>query len=187
MVAKHIYLFSLLAASGCILYSKKAPLQYSLQEGKMAFLRVDGYYYLYETYQYQLDKKWVQDKATHVYLLYGNGVAVNMNNYPGWVEEETIEQNILNPAFSDIRRKDRLGWGVMKVAEDSSLTFNHWSHDSSGHISAMKSGKIIDDTTFVFTEYRNITGRRNIRVLTDTFHFRHFLPKPDSTTQFFQY
>lgn len=138
-------------------------------------LRIDGYYYQKQDNKYYT-----------LYILYRNGIIVYAGG--GYSEEELLELEgkFANSNFhkSIIECKDN--WGVYLI-EDTSIKFEKWYPVSDGIYHAyVRSGKILDDTTFVINEsYRFQNGiKTETQTLNETYHFKQFSPKPDSTSSF---
>jgi hypothetical protein len=131
-------------------------------------LRLDGYYY----------RSYTTSEGTRytAYLLYRDGVIRYGGNS---VDLATIEEKIALPAD---RRYD---WGVFHVDGDR-IKFEMWFPPTKGYTSAyLRSGHVLNDTTFVITELRRARGGERSS-LEETYRFRAFSPKPDSTNPYVQ-
>lgn len=84
----------------------------------------------------------------------------------------------------NIVRKFKDYWGIFNIKNDS-IVFERWYPSSGGPFPAyLRSGKILNDTTFVITKsFRSKIGNEE-QQLNETYHFRKFSPKPDSTNIF---
>jgi hypothetical protein len=142
-------------------------------------LRIDGYYY----------EKSYKDDIYNVYFFYHNGVLLAV----GGVE------NSLEAMDSCIRRfyygrkdydysKVRYKWGVYTIKNDS-IAFERWYPSERPHWAYVREGVILNDTTFHITNsYRVLNGEKTeIEAMDETFHFRQFSPKPDSSNIFIHY
>jgi hypothetical protein len=77
-------------------------------------------------------------------------------------------------------------WGVFQIYSNE-IKFEKWYPSSGGPLKAyIRAGNILNDTTFVITEsYRMHKGKKTEeKVRNETYHFRQFSPKPDSTNSF---
>ena len=130
-------------------------------------LRIDGLYYT-------VGQNMHGDLYT-VYFFYRNGVVryVGSSNDPEFLNEEN--------RFGDGRAKYE--WGLFNVEGDK-IAFEKWYPASKGIAhSFIRSGKILNDTTFVITESRRSNGEE-VREENEMYHFRPFSPKPDSTSRY---
>ncbi len=86
--------------------------------------------------------------------------------------------------FGPVDAKD--AWGVFQIYSNE-IKFEKWYPSSGGPLKAyIRAGNILNDTTFVITEsYRMHKGKKTEeKVRNETYHFRQFSPKPDSTNSF---
>jgi hypothetical protein len=77
-------------------------------------------------------------------------------------------------------------WGVFQIIGNE-IKFERWYPSSGGPLHAyIRSGIILNDTTFLITEsYRMQKGiKTEVKKKNETYHFRKFSPKPDSTNRF---
>lgn len=77
----------------------------------------------------------------------------------------------------------KVDWGVFQI-HSNVIKFEKWYPSSGGPLKAyIRAGNILNDTTFVITEsYRMHKGKKTEeKVRNETYHFRQFSPKPDST------
>lgn len=126
-------------------------------------LRFDGIYY----------SEYVQGHY-HRFALYRNGVIRDLGS-----SNEKNDPNFLSG-------NSKADWGVFQI-NNSKIEFERW-YPSSGWISKayVRSGEILNDSTFIITEsYRNQNGEKTeIEAIDETYHFKQFSPKPDSTNNF---
>jgi hypothetical protein len=127
-------------------------------------LRMDGYYYSPYT---------TSEGTRHdVYFFYRNGVA-RYNGSP--LDLDNVGNNA--SFYGDARHH----WGLFHVDGDR-IAFERWYPSSGTHTRAfIRSGRILNDTTFVITESRRSNGE-DPRQQEEAYHFRAFSPKPDSTS-----
>lgn len=68
--------------------------------------------------------------------------------------------------------------------ENSVIKIEQWYPGVGGpHPVRIKTGTVLNDTTFRLTESTNQKGRDR-KTIDQTYHFRQFGPKPDSTNRF---
>ena len=125
------------------------------------------------------------DGVISAYFFYQDGVVLSSGGSPEEMTIEEIENIWLSDEYDDFIKKTKYLWGVFNIA-DEYIEFETWE---SGNGSALKtvirSGDILNDTTFVLTILYNNYNDNTI-ILNDTFQFKQFSPKPDSTNLFIQ-
>ena len=86
--------------------------------------------------------------------------------------------------FSKKSFQKKHDWGTFQINKDS-IVFERW-YPAEVSKSYYRSGKILNDTTFVITEsYRLRNGKKKEwREKNEVYHFKAFSPKPDSTNRF---
>ena len=136
-------------------------------------LKIDGYYYTMFGTQVQT-----------IHFLYSNGITAdfsgsneNLLAADNYVKDASVIQRIQNTKFS---------WGVFLI-EGNNIKIEQWHPSSGGPLRAyVHSGKILNDATFQITEsYRMQNGqKKDISARNETYHFRQYSPKPDSTNSF---
>jgi len=131
-------------------------------------LRLDGYYY--RTYSTS------EGERHTAYFFYRDGAV----RYGGNSQTlDTLESKV--NLYGDARRD----WGLFQVNGDI-IAFERWYPSSGAYVHAfIRSGQILNDTTFVITELRRSGGGEE-QTVDETYHFRPFAPKPDSTSSFLQ-
>lgn len=130
-------------------------------------LRMDGYY---------LSTSEGEISSYHILVLYNNGVLQASNGL--YEEGEEIEHNVLGRLNAIPSEKGH--WGVFNIRNDGFIEVQYWVGTNKNKYAVSKlNGKILSDTSFFLKhqEYYNSI---------DTFHFRKFTPKPDSTNQFIE-
>jgi len=135
----------------------------------------------------RLDGYWWNDLESNLpsintYFFYKNGVTLygrvlDKNN----LEKE--EENFETESFRKLIHNSKSGWGVFQI-NSGKLKFETWEPSNGGPLkTVVRSGEIIDEETFVITSFQNnYSGKTSVR--NDTFHFKKFSPKPDSTNVF---
>lgn len=127
-------------------------------------IKTDGYYYAFS-------RTPIGDTLGTMFFLYRNGVFF----YLGSPKVSTVADleaytrpYITNPSGG---RRD---WGVFQV-EGSQISIERWLYNSGGKIPAQVfQGQILNDTTFSMKLFSTV----------ETWKFRAFTPKPDSTNAY---
>lgn len=137
-------------------------------------LNLKGYYYSNTAYN-------SPDLLT-IYFLYENGVIY----YGGSIREKSliaadnyIRENLLN---SSISSPDKISLGVFNIINDL-IQFERWEASTGYKANTVtRKGKILNNYSFLITEkiYHYNNSRESVQ---DTFYYRPFLPKPDSTNK----
>ncbi|MGB0840304.1 MAG: hypothetical protein ACPGXL_09200 [Chitinophagales bacterium] len=134
-------------------------------------IRLDGYW-------------WENLPLSHVpsigtYFFYKDGTLLHGRSIP-ISDLEQGEEGFSSQSFRDATQRSKGGWGIFQV-NGKEITFEMWSESTELEVkTAVYSGKIIDEEIFVITSLlNNYSGETTAR--NDTFFFKPFHPKPDST------
>jgi hypothetical protein len=133
-------------------------------------LRLDGYYY--DNYI---------DDYIQIYFFYRNGVILDGGN-KRVSELNEREEEFKNGTFYSNVSSFKLMWGVFNIDGDS-IEFEHWYPTEGPFPAYIRSGKILNDTTFHITGCRRSDGSERSDK-DEMYHFKHLVPKPDSTNNF---
>jgi hypothetical protein len=134
-------------------------------------LRIDGYYYnIWSGGFYGLR------------IFYGNGTVKKIGSPSG--SSISDADNYVSTISAEIMTK-KYGWGVF-IINGSSIKLEEWLTGSNKLAAYTKEGTILNDTTFKFTQsYRLVGGvKTEVSALDETYNFRQYSPKPDSTNQY---
>lgn len=118
------------------------------------------------------------DKVVEVIILYNNGVSLG----PGSSTRSDLDQLL----SSSLLYESRDNWGIFKIEGDS-ITQEQWFPGMGGNPVLSRSGRVLSDTTFIFTRSKLIDTGGQIDVdeeIEQLFTFRQYSPKPDSTNNF---
>lgn len=169
----------------------------SLTKTKAPFLgnqlRLNGYYYsIGKEFQNGFDKDYID-----VFTLYQDGVYFNV--LKGLIEEELNHESILKNLDEGVQyrvenienyKDSRPYWGVFSV-DNSRIEIQSWEFASDGGAYPTKiiEGTIVNDTTIHFHKIigaypNNKGGNKRIEEINNTYYFRKFSPKPDSSNVF---
>jgi hypothetical protein len=139
-------------------------------------LKIDGYYYSNP------------DSENHmsIAVLYRNGVCMHIPvslNYSGQNVSDFVENDILlNDAFIS-RWKDKPACiGVFYINVES-IKFERWEATGKNITTFSYSGKILNDTIFLLTKRVDNETNKSYSI-NETYRFKQFSPKPDSTSVF---
>ena len=136
-------------------------------------LKIDGYYYTINKFS---------NKAS-VYVFFNNGVLLNVGGGFDLTKSNDIENALSSFAFISKLKQDKTAWGLFIVKSDI-IEFEHWYHSGgSQKIVYLKSGIIINDTSFQITSSKRTDGSE-LRAKNEIYYFKEFSPKPDSTNAF---
>jgi hypothetical protein len=137
-------------------------------------LKIDGYYY-------QLS----EGKIYRIQFFYRNGILSdfsggnnNFNEAADYIE--AVKSKIKNIKYS---------WGVF-VIDGIGIKTEKWHPINAGapYKAFVRSGEILNDTTFKMTEmYRMQNGQKTeVSAINEIYRFHEYSPKPDSTNCFVQ-
>ncbi|MBC8053489.1 MAG: hypothetical protein H7Y13_10540 [Sphingobacteriaceae bacterium] len=135
-------------------------------------LRTDGYYYLN-----------INSSYSSILFFYKNGIVLSAG---GIFSKETEMDSYINKEFLQTQsyKNSKISWGVFKISSNNNIVFERWYPSSGGPLkSYIRSGVIIDNTTFTITKSIRSNGEEG-RDINETYHFKQFSPKPDSTNTF---
>lgn len=132
---------------------------------------MDGYYY----------HEWGDPANRSIFFFYQNGI-IYRNTFFEIDSTDNYEKKI-RYKYSD----DNFIWkgGVFSISNDIiKYEFLYCAETCKAYIDE---GKILNDTTFVITEsyrLRKNGTKKKVRKKEETYHFKQFSPKPDSTNSF---
>lgn len=151
-------------------------------------IRLDGYYYCigkefsngyHDDY---MECVFLNANGTYHKVMYGT-IDMNLSlketllNYDKAITDYTHNRTYTN---------SRPNWGVFEV-NGSSIAIESWTFASGGGAYPTQTlmGSIINDTTLHFNTLigaypNNKGGKKKVKTIDDTYHFRHYSPKPDS-------
>lgn len=86
--------------------------------------------------------------------------------------------------FTPMQKNSKIWWCVYKIIGDTGIQIECWYSTYEGpYKGAVRSGKILNNTTFHITESWRSDGSEN-RSKDEVYHFKALSPKPDSTNGF---
>lgn len=137
-------------------------------------IRLDGYWWK--------NLEGAIEPSRFVLFLYNNGIALSGLSFP--VDElAEKEAEYKSKIFRDAVLRSKTGWGVFSI-NGKDIEIEMWASSNGGPLkTVIRSGEILNDGTFVITSFlNNYSGETSAR--NDTFYFKEFSPKPDSTNVF---
>lgn len=136
-------------------------------------LRIDGYYYFM-----------TENNLHYTYFFYENGIIIHGGgNAPNTSPIEFIETQFKSESYLKALKDHKTAWGIFQI-NGNKIEFERWYPSSGGPLpSYIRSGEILNDTTFVITKVNRSDGSEE-KTLNETYHFKQFSPKPDSTNNF---
>ena len=135
-------------------------------------IRIDGYYYI------------TLDNYLTVYFLYRDGTILYGSTFPeSELNEHEKEYN--TSEWQSIVKQAKDYWGVLKI-ENNTIQFERWYPSDPPLKSYVRAGTILNDTTFIITESYRMQDSKKTEVdsKNETYYFKQFTPKPDSTNSF---
>lgn len=174
MVKLQVVLLVIVLVISC----RSSDLTLGYQSNKTKKLKLNGFYWL-ET-PVEGDMSWYL-----LHFLYQDGTLLQFGGIKG--NNNLNNQDYLAKYIAEsktyINRENRTDWGVY-IIDGNRIAFEKWEPSSGGGSkTVVRKGKVLNDTTFVITEKLNHYDGKIYHVQ-DTFRFRAFSPKPDSTNRF---
>ena len=166
---------ALFALAGCEKWLKDEELTLPKQPYTGNELRTDGYYY------YTMNG----DYFRTITFFYENGVVFRPPSGSHSLQE--FDEYVINELVGENRFHDsQLSWELYNIENDRIL-INYWVSPRPFRC-YFEEGTILNDTTFVIQRYYRMENGEMTDVgdVNETYHFRQFSPKPDSTNMFIQ-
>lgn len=133
-------------------------------------LKLFGYYHMLDN-----------DGLMTVYFLYQNGMILHADDFsPSKLSEK--EEVYRNGQYYQWVKDDYTSWGVFHI-DNNTIKFERWYPGDVSWKTFIRTGEIVNDTTFHITESQRSDGTE-VREKDETYHFRAFSPKPDSVCTF---
>jgi len=136
-------------------------------------LRIDGYYYL---------EYFNPEKHMEAFVFFQNGVMTYLGG--GFSSTISIENSMQSDVFIEKLTINKDCWGIFEVNEKV-IKLERWYAGQGAKPAFVSEGVILNDTTFHITKIYRGNGSE-LKERDETYHFRQFSPKPDSTNNFIQ-
>lgn len=166
----------------------------SLQKGEIKSnnLEMNGYYYIFKDKE---EGRKLNEVKYNTFFLYKNGVYFDSNGLSSF----SFNKNSIDSL--DLKVQANVGiqgkyeplqyqWGVFNVT-GSEIIIERWvtASGSGTYPTKILKGTIINDTTIHFhtligAHPVNYNSKKKVLDIDETYHFRQFSPKPDSTNTF---
>ncbi|MDO9154524.1 MAG: hypothetical protein Q7U47_12625 [Paludibacter sp.] len=176
---KHLIAYLILITScGCCSseFMSGENLTLPKKEYKGTELRIDGYYYC------EYIGFGSNDIYVRTYFFYENGI-VQYGGATKKTELANLEAQFMTMEWQMSNRKYKHRWGLFNIDGDK-IIFERWYPNSPGQPKVyVNEGKIVNETTFHITAFYRPDGSERIEQ-DETYHFKQFSPKPDSTNVF---
>lgn len=133
-------------------------------------LRLDGYYYNLYNPPYR-----------DIMFFYKNGVMLR----GGAISNDQLsefEARFSNGHFYASVKENLMSWGNFRIVNNK-FFFERWYPSTNILNAYVREGELLNDTTFHISRFYRCDGSQDTRI-DDTWHFKKFGPKPDSTNQF---
>ena len=137
-------------------------------------LKLNGYYYQKS-----------EEKYYTIYFFYENGIILYGGG--GFTHQELIkyEKEFYKESWINAAKEFKYFWGIY-IIEEFKISFEKWYPSSGGPLPlSIRSGDIINDTTFVITKLKRSDGSYETK-RNEIYYFKEFTPKPDSTNKFIE-
>jgi hypothetical protein len=130
-------------------------------------LRIDGYYQ---------SKSEVEDYY-YLYVFYRNGIVLlpGVSNTPSPYIMKFVD---------NFNHEIKTFWGLFIIGNGEITIEYYKSKMVEGLPAYIRTGEILNDTTFVLKEEKRSKDGSELKSIDETYHFRKFNPKPDSTNSF---
>jgi hypothetical protein len=136
-------------------------------------LKIDGYYYtLFE------------GKFQSISFFYENGIYLDTGGNAN--SNLDADNYVITQFINNIEHKSsKIWWGLFKINGDN-IIYEKWYISGNAYKAYVRSGKIINDSTFNVTKsYRVVNGAEtNVSSINETYYYRKFSPKPDNSNNF---
>jgi hypothetical protein len=134
-------------------------------------LRTDGYYFVSK-----------DSLVGSVYFFYRNGILRETGSLLSLNDFERFELLITTLEFDLKGKENKDCWGVFNI-QDNVIKFERWYGGQGAKPAYVSEGVILNDTTFHITKSYRSNGTE-LKERDETYHFKQFSPKPDSTNVF---
>jgi hypothetical protein len=151
--------------------------QSCLKDDDLIIKRVDN-----NSKKIKLNGYYLETKFTHnPYFFYQNGVVFKYSSRE-LKDSLLIEDGMTNEVNLSLLKKLKYSWGIYQIINNEIL-IERWYPGEKPYDAFLTKGRILNDTTFVLTEFSESDGSKK-ETINEIYRFRKFSPKPDSTNAF---
>lgn len=155
-------------------------------------LKMNGYYYIFKDKE---EGRKLNEKKYNTFFLYKNGIYFDSNGLSSFsftISRLDSLDLIVKKNVENLENYEQLQyqWGVFDVI-GSDIVIERWVTASGGgtYPTRILKGVIKNDTTIHFhtligAHPVNYKSKKKVLEIDETYHFRQFSPKPDSTNNF---
>jgi hypothetical protein len=130
-------------------------------------LRIDGYY----------QSKSEKEDYYYLCVFYRNGIVL----LPGVAYEPN---SYIAKLVDNFNHEIKTFWGLF-IIENGKITIEYYKPKMIEGLPAyLRTGEIINDTTFILKEEKRSKDDTEFKIISETYLFKQFSPKPDSTNKF---
>jgi hypothetical protein len=133
-------------------------------------LKLNGYYY-HSTIG-------IDSNITVIDFLYKNGFSLKI----GGTKSKNltfIDEKIKSQSNFD---KNKIGWGLY-IINNGNIQIENWESTEGKRKTSIREGIILNDSTFIIKKFFSAFTQKEYSI-SETYKFRQFYPKPDSTNNF---
>ena len=174
---------------GCTAFE---PLIYKKEAYNGQNLKINGYYYIFKEKE---EGRTLNSTKYNTFFLYKNGIYYDSNGLSSFTFNISrldsldllVKKNVINLGkYEQLQYQ----WGVFKV-KGTEIEIERWVTSSGGgaYPTRIIKGEILNDSTIHFhtlvgSHPVNVGSKKKTITIDETYHFRQFSPKPDSTNKF---
>ncbi|MCK9562621.1 MAG: hypothetical protein M0R02_07865 [Bacteroidales bacterium] len=116
-------------------------------------------------------------------FFYSNGIILHIGGRYNYEELLNMEKEITNTQLIQKLKENKYCWGLFKIEDKNILFERYYNSDALSKKAYIRSGLIVNDTTFRITKSVRSDGIEE-KEIEEIYHFKQFSPKPDSTNNF---
>ncbi len=116
-------------------------------------------------------------------FFYSNGIILHIGGRYNYEELLNMEKEITNTQLIQKLKENKYCWGLFKIEDKNILFERYYKSDALSKKAYIRSGLIVNDTTFRITKSVRSDGIEE-KEIEEIYHFKQFSPKPDSTNNF---
>lgn len=139
--------------------------------------KLNGYYYT----RFPSTEQGAQVERESIHFFFRNGIHFYCGS-PTLAEVASTEEEIRTGVFYRQSNHNKSLWGIWKMA-DSKIVDEGWVNPNGTHLVIRDSFRVADESTLVLFSTERIDGSKS-RAWNETYRFRSFSPKPESTVAY---